>query len=90
MFLPIDPQRPLRSAIEKTLRLSPEVYSSPSLAAIGLACHEAGHALQHASGFAPPALRSALAPPARFGSFGSCIFILLGAFTSMLGGRRND
>lgn len=52
----------------RTLRLSPDVYRSPSLSAIGVACHEAGHALQHASGYAPLALRSALVPVAMFGS----------------------
>jgi Zn-dependent membrane protease YugP len=50
----------------KTLRLSaPE---SRSLAAIGVAAHEAGHAIQHARGFAPLALRTAIVPIARFGS----------------------
>jgi len=51
-----------------TLRLSPDVYSSPSLAAIGVACHEAGHALQKAHGYAPLSLRSALVPVTSFGS----------------------
>lgn len=69
----------------RTLRLSPDVYASPSLAAIGVACHEAGHALQHATRYAPLALRSALVPAAQFGSYGSYIFILLGTFTSALG-----
>lgn len=69
----------------RTLRLSPEVYASPSLAAISVACHEAGHALQHATHYAPLALRSALVPAAQFGSYGSYIFILLGTFTSALG-----
>lgn len=69
----------------RTLRLSPEVYASSSLAAIGVACHEAGHALQHATRYVPLALRSALVPAAQFGSYGSYIFILLGTFTSVLG-----
>jgi Zn-dependent membrane protease YugP len=69
----------------RTLRLSPEVYASSSLAAIGVACHEAGHALQHAAHYAPLTLRSALVPAAQFGSYGSYIFILLGSFTSVLG-----
>lgn len=51
-----------------TLRLSPDVYSSPSLAAIGVACHEAGHALQKAHDYAPLTLRSALVPVTSFGS----------------------
>ena len=45
-----------------TLRLSDGVYGSPSLAAIGVACHEAGHALQKAHHYAPLGLRSALVP----------------------------
>ena len=69
----------------KTLRLSPAVYASPSLSAIGVACHEAGHALQHATRYAPLALRSALVPVAQFGSYGSYIFIMLGTFTSVMG-----
>jgi Zn-dependent membrane protease YugP len=46
----------------KTLRLSEPVYASQSLSAIGVACHEAGHAIQHAHGFAFLALRSVLVP----------------------------
>ncbi|MGI5868998.1 MAG: zinc metallopeptidase [Kiritimatiellia bacterium] len=62
----------------KTLRLSREVYGSTSLSAIGVACHEAGHALQHASGYKPLVLRSALVPLAQFGSSFSYWFILMG------------
>ncbi|HMO04602.1 MAG TPA: zinc metallopeptidase [Kiritimatiellia bacterium] len=51
-----------------TLRLSPDVYNSPSLSAIGVACHEAGHALQKAHDYAPLTLRSALVPVTSFGS----------------------
>lgn len=69
----------------RTLRLSPDVYASTSLSAIGVACHEAGHALQHATRYAPLALRSTLVPIAQFGSYGSYIFIMLGIFTSALG-----
>lgn len=50
------------------LRLSPEVYDSPSLSAIGVACHEAGHALQHAGNYAFLGLRTALVPVANLGS----------------------
>lgn len=64
----------------RTLRLSPAVYGSESLAAIGVACHEAGHALQHATGYAWLGMRSALVPATQFGSYGSYIFILLGSF----------
>jgi len=64
----------------KTLRLSPGVYGSQSLSAIGVACHEAGHALQHAQGYAWLGMRTALVPATQFGSTGSYIFIMLGMF----------
>ncbi len=52
----------------KILRLSPQVYRAPSLAAAGVAAHEMGHALQDAGGYAPLQIRSALVPAAQFGS----------------------
>jgi Zn-dependent membrane protease YugP len=52
----------------RVLRLSPEVYRTPSVAAAGIAAHEMGHALQHAKGYAPLQLRSALVPATQFGS----------------------
>ncbi|MFP4364004.1 MAG: zinc metallopeptidase [Spirochaetia bacterium] len=61
-----------------TLRLSRPVYGSSSLAALGVACHEAGHALQHADNYAPLGLRSILVPAAQFGSNGAYIVFLLG------------
>ena len=69
----------------RTLRLSPEVYASQSLSAIGVACHEAGHAIQHSKSYAPLALRSALVPVAQFGSYGSYILIFLGSIMASLG-----
>ena len=54
--------------LDKTLALSEPVYASPSVAAIGVACHEAGHAIQHARGYKPLWLRSALVPTANIGS----------------------
>ena len=62
-----------------TLRLSDQVYSSSSLSAIGVACHEAGHAIQHATDYGPLAMRSALVPVANLGSHLS-YFILLAGF----------
>lgn len=62
----------------RTLRLSSKVYGEDSLAAIGVACHEAGHALQHASGYGPLNLRSALVPVTNISSFLSYGVILLG------------
>jgi len=54
--------------LDKSLALSQGVYDQPSIAAVGVACHEAGHALQHATGYAPLKLRSLLVKPAGFGS----------------------
>ncbi len=64
--------------VNKTLALSEGVYGSPSVAAIGVACHEAGHAIQHAVGYKALGLRSALVPMANIGSTVSYIVILLG------------
>lgn len=54
--------------LNKTLALSEPVYASNSVAAVGVACHEAGHAIQHARNYAPLWLRSALVPTANIGS----------------------
>ena len=64
--------------VNKTLALSPPVYQSNSVSAIGVACHEAGHAIQHAQHYAPLWLRSALVPMANIGSTLSYIIILVG------------
>lgn len=64
--------------MNKTLALSQPVYDSPSVAAVGVACHEAGHAIQHAVGYKPLWLRSTLVPMASIGSTMSYIVILLG------------
>ena len=62
----------------KVLRLSDSTYSSPSVAAIGVAAHECGHAVQHAKGYAPLSLRSALVPVANFGSTIAWPLIIIG------------
>lgn len=67
----------------RTLRLSPDVYQSHSLSAIGVACHEAGHAIQHAARYAPLQLRSFMVPATQFGSQLSYLFILGGMFLQM-------
>lgn len=54
--------------ITKTLALSEQVYGVPSIAAVGVACHEAGHAIQHATAYKPLWLRSLLVPSANIGS----------------------
>lgn len=64
----------------RTLALSDGVYDSSSVAAIGIASHEAGHALQHAQNYGPLRLRSALVPTASIGSNIGYIVMLLGLF----------
>jgi uncharacterized protein len=66
--------------LTKTLALSEPVHDSDSVAAIGVATHEAGHAIQHASHYAPLWLRSALVPTANIGSSLGYIVMLLGLF----------
>ena len=62
----------------RVLRLSPSVYGSNSIAAIGVACHEAGHAIQHATSYGPLGMRSALVPVVNFSSPVSYILMVLG------------
>ena len=62
----------------KVLRLSPDVFNGISLSSIGVACHEAGHAIQHATAYGPLGLRSSLVPITNFASFGSYIMIMIG------------
>ena len=63
----------------RTLRLSEAVYASRSLSAMGVACHEAGHALQHAENYGPLTLRSKLVPVTNIGSSLS-YFVLMAGF----------
>lgn len=62
----------------KVLRLSPEVYQNRTLASVGIAAHEAGHAIQHARGYAPLVFRNAAVPLAGFGSKASMILLIIG------------
>jgi Zn-dependent membrane protease YugP len=64
----------------RVLRLSHDVYHGQSLAALGIAAHEAGHAIQQAHAYAPLALRNALVPTAAFGSNAAYIIMLIGFF----------
>lgn len=66
----------------RTLNLSDSVYSAHSVAAVGVAAHECGHAIQHAKGYTPLGLRSALVPVANLGSKLSWLFILAGMLFS--------
>jgi Zn-dependent membrane protease YugP len=67
----------------KTLRLSPQVYSSSSLAALGIAAHEAGHAMQHAEEYTPLRLRNAIVPAANIGSRLAFPLLLIGLLFSL-------
>ncbi len=70
---------------KKALRLSEGVYASDSIAALGIAAHEAGHALQHHAGYAPLQLRNAIYPVASFGSTLAFPIFLVGFFFSSKG-----
>lgn len=65
------------------IRLSESVYDSNSIAAVGVACHEAGHAVQHAQGYVPNKIRGAIVPVANIGSRLSWILIAMGLVSSM-------
>lgn len=70
---------------DKVLRLSEAIYGQSSVAAIGVAAHECGHAIQHAKGYAPLRIRSAIVPVANFGSQISWPMILIGLFLGSSG-----
>ena len=63
---------------DNTIYLSDSVYGSPTIAAVGVAAHEAGHAVQYAVGYAPIRLRQAIVPLTQFGSKFSFILLLIG------------
>ena len=67
----------------KTLRLSQDVYGSYSLSAVGIACHEAGHAIQHAHKYAALSLRSALVPATNLSTGLAFPAMMLGMFLSI-------
>lgn len=69
----------------KVLRLSPEVHGGHSIASVGIAAHEVGHAIQHAHGYAPLSLRSAMVPMAGFGSWLAMPLIFIGFIIGSLG-----
>lgn len=69
----------------RVVRLSPDVYSGTSVAALGVAAHETGHAVQHSSGYAPLALRNAIIPLTQIGSFLALPLVLLGLVLNFLG-----
>lgn len=67
------------------IRLSDNVYDNPSTAAIGVACHEAGHAVQYAQEYAPIKLRAAIIPITNIGSRLAMPLILIGILLNFLG-----
>lgn len=71
--------------IKKVVRLSPDVYRSSSIASIGVAAHETGHAIQHANSYRFLMLRNSIAPTASIGSSMSWIIIFGGFIINSLG-----
>ncbi|MDO5293809.1 MAG: zinc metallopeptidase [bacterium] len=71
----------------KTLNLSDSVFGSDSVAAIGVAAHECGHAIQHATHYAPLSIRSAIVPVVNFGTNIAWLFILAGLFITSSSGN---
>jgi hypothetical protein len=67
----------------KVLRLSPDVYGGRSLAAVGIAAHEAGHAIQDARHYVPLVIRNAAVPAAGFGSNAGMLLLIIGVIFQM-------
>ena len=72
------------------IRLSDSVYGSTGIAALGVAAHEAGHAVQHAVGYAPIKLRTAIIPLTRFGSFMAMPLFIIGMLFAGASYMGND
>lgn len=72
------------------IRLSEGVYNSATVAAVGIAAHEAGHAVQHAQNYLPNKIRSAILPVANIGSKLSWIFIIIGLLMPNYGNLMLD
>ena len=70
---------------ERVLRLSPQVYSGRNVSSVGIAAHEAGHALQHAQGYMPLEIRSTLVPVVQIGSWLSWPMLLGGFLLGSMG-----
>jgi len=75
--------------VTKTLALSEQVYGVPSIAAVGVACHEAGHAIQHATAYKPLWLRSLLVPTANIGSTVGYLVMSLGLLLMYMSGGKS-
>lgn len=76
------------SSKERVLRLSDSTYGSSSVAAIGVAAHECGHAIQHDTGYAPLTLRSVSVPLANIGSYLSLPIVIIGLIMGWVGLAR--
>lgn len=70
---------------KKEIRLSPKIYDGNSIASIGIAAHETGHAVQHAGKYSPLMLRNIIAPAASIGSNFAWIIIIVGFIFGLLG-----
>ncbi len=88
-FVPIE-EMPRASALDnhydpsdRTLHLSPEVFRSNSVAAIGVAAHECGHAVQHAQGYAPMKARTAMVPAVNIGSNLGVWLVMIGVIMAL-------
>lgn len=68
-----------------TVNLSSGVYDAPTVAALGIACHECGHAIQHAVGYSPLRIRTAIVPVTRIGTTLAIPVFLIGLLMSMPG-----
>lgn len=71
----------------KVLRLSPDVYHSRSAASVGIAAHEAGHALQDAAHYAPLVIRNGAVPAAQYGSGLFSLLLIVGVVVSLFVGK---
>lgn len=69
----------------RTVSLSESIYNGVNVSATAVACHECGHAVQHATGYVPMNIRSALVPVANFGSSAWLILLLIGMFLQITG-----
>ena len=76
--------------IHKEIRLSPGVYDDKSVAALGVAAHECGHAMQHQAGYAALKVRWALLRPANFGMMWAPWIVMIGFFMGQAGGVMID
>ncbi len=69
--------------IKKVVRLSPDIYNGSSIAALGIAAHETGHALQHAHGYFPLNIRNMVFPAANLGSRAGIPLFIIGLFAGL-------